>query len=287
MKQYLELLEDVIKNGIDKEDRTGTGTRSVFGRQIRIPVKGTYQNHLYDEHSVLNIEWPLLTTKKLHHKSIIEELLWFLSGSTDNSDLKKKGVTIWDEWAQEDGELGPIYGYQWRYFDHKNTLESGIDQITNLIESLKNNPNSRRHIVTSWNPRNIEDMVVNELKSPPPCHCFFQVYIRGEYLDLQLYQRSADLFLGVSYNIASYTLLLAMIAQQTGYLPGDFIHTFGDLHIYNNHREQVFKQLNRKPKELPTLTIYKEKDIFSYDFDKSFDLTRYDPHPHIKGDVSV
>lgn len=264
MKQYLDLLEHVKNNGTIKKDRTGTGTKSVFGYQMRFNLSEGF---------------PCVTTKKLHLRSIIHELLWFLKGDTNIKYLKDNGVKIWDEWADENGDLGHVYGYQWRSWP---AADGGtIDQITNLINSLKNNPDSRRHIVSAWNVADIDYMAL------PPCHSFFQFYVADGRLSCQLYQRSADLFIGVPFNIASYALLTMMVAQVTGYIPGDFIHTFGDAHIYLNHFDQVDLQLSREPRKLPQMKINPEiKDIFGFKYE-DFELVNYDPHPHIKGDVSV
>ena len=264
MKQYLDLLKDVKTNGIKKSDRTGTGTISVFGRQIRFDLTDGF---------------PCITTKKLHLKSIIHELLWFLQGDTNIKYLKDNGVRIWDEWADENGDLGHVYGYQWRSWPTPD--EKSIDQIAQLIDSLKNKPDSRRHIVSAWNVADIETMAL------PPCHSLFQFYVANNKLSCQLYQRSADLFLGVPFNIASYALLTLMVAQVCGYEPGEFVHTFGDAHIYLNHLEQVDLQLSREPKKLPTMKINPEvKDIFSFKYE-DFELLNYNAHPHIKGKVAV
>lgn len=264
MKQYLDLLKHVKENGTIKKDRTGTGTKSVFGYQMRFDLSEGF---------------PCVTTKKLHLRSIIHELLWFLKGDTNVKYLQDNGVKIWDEWADENGDLGHVYGYQWRSWP---AADGGtIDQITNLINGLKNNPDSRRHIVSAWNVADIDYMAL------PPCHSFFQFYVAEGKLSCQLYQRSADLFLGVPFNIASYALLTMMVAQVTGYEPGDFIHTFGDAHIYLNHFEQVDLQLSREPRKLPQMKINPEiKDIFGFKYE-DFELVNYDPHPHIKGEVSV
>ncbi|MDD3687828.1 MAG: thymidylate synthase [Bacteroidales bacterium] len=264
MKQYLDLLKHVKENGTIKKDRTGTGTKSVFGYQMRFDLSEGF---------------PCVTTKKLHLRSIIHELLWFLKGDTNVKYLQDNGVKIWDEWADENGDLGHVYGYQWRSWP---AADGGtIDQITNLINGLKNNPDSRRHIVSAWNVADIDYMAL------PPCHSFFQFYVAEGKLSCQLYQRSADLFLGVPFNIASYALLTMMVAQVTGYEPGDFIHTFGDAHIYLNHFEQVDLQLSREPRKLPQMKINTEiKDIFGFKYE-DFELVNYDPHPHIKGEVSV
>ena len=264
MKQYLELLRHVLDNGISKEDRTGTGTTSVFGYQMRFNLEDGF---------------PLLTTKKVHLKSIIHELLWFLKGDTNVKYLQENGVMIWNEWADEKGNLGHIYGYQWRSWPDYNG--GHIDQIKNAVETIKHNPDSRRIIVSSWNVADLPQMNL------PPCHAFFQFYVAEGRLSLQLYQRSADIFLGVPFNIASYALLLQMMAQVTGLKAGDFIHTLGDAHIYNNHREQVMLQLTREPRPLPKMIINPEiKDIFHFTYE-DFSLTGYDPYPAIKGTVSV
>lgn len=264
MKQYLDLLNHVLTNGIHKTDRTGTGTRSVFGYQMRFNLDDGF---------------PLLTTKKLHLRSIIYELLWFLRGDTNIKYLHDHKVSIWDEWADENGDLGPVYGSQWRSWP--DGRGGTIDQIANLIDQIKHNPDSRRLMVTAWNPAEIEDMAL------PPCHCLFQFYVANGRLSCQLYQRSADIFLGVPFNIASYALLTMMVAQVCGLRPGDFVHTFGDAHIYNNHIEQCNLQLSRDPRPLPTMRINPEvNDIFGFDFD-DFTLENYNPHPHIKGEVSV
>ena len=264
MKQYLDLMQHVLDNGFEKKDRTGTGTISVFGYQMRFNLEEGF---------------PLLTTKKLHLKSIIHELLWFLKGSTNVKYLQDNGITIWDEWAKEDGELGPIYGYQWRSW---NCYDGNcIDQIEQVINSIKNNPDSRRHIVSTWNVAQIDEMQL------PPCHILFQFYVADGKLSCHLYQRSADIFLGVPFNIASYSLLLMMIAQVTGLKPGEFIHTFGDAHIYTNHLEQVKLQLLREPRKLPRFVINPEiKNIDDFEY-KDFVLENYEPHPHIKGVISV
>ncbi|MBR5240582.1 MAG: thymidylate synthase [Muribaculaceae bacterium] len=264
MKQYLELLQRVLDEGVVKTDRTGTGTTSVFGHQMRFKMEDGF---------------PLLTTKKLHLKSIIYELLWFLKGDTNAKYLQDNGVRIWNEWADPDGNLGHIYGYQWRSWPDYNG--GHIDQISEVVNTIKNNPDSRRIIVSSWNVADLGNMNL------PPCHCFFQFYVADGKLSLQLYQRSADIFLGVPFNIASYALLLKMMAQVTGLKEGDFVHTLGDAHIYNNHMEQVQLQLTREPRALPQMKINPDvKDIFDFKFE-DFELTDYDPHPHIKGVVSV
>lgn len=274
MKQYLDLIQHVRDNGILKEDRTGTGTKSVFGYQMRFD---------------LNEGFPMLTTKKLHLKSIIYELLWFLKGETNIEYLKENNVKIWDAWANENGDLGPVYGHQWR-----NWNSEGIDQITQVIETIKTNPDSRRMIVTAWNPSVLPDTsvsfsenVANGKAALPPCHAFFQFYVTDGKLSCQLYQRSADIFLGVPFNIASYALLTLMIAQVCNLKPGDFVHTFGDAHIYSNHSEQIDLQLSREPKELPKMEInQKIKNIFDFNYE-DFNLVGYNPHAHIKGAVSV
>lgn len=264
MKQYLDLLRYVKENGIDKDDRTGTGIHSVFGYQMRFNMEDGF---------------PLLTTKKLHLKSIIYELLWFLQGDTNVKYLQEHGVRIWNEWADADGDLGPIYGYQWRKW--KDYKGGHIDQITEAIETIKNNPESRRIIVSAWNVADLPDMKL------PPCHAFFQFYVAGGKLSLQLYQRSADIFLGVPFNIASYALLLLMVAQVTGLKPGDFVHTLGDAHIYSNHLEQVDLQLTREPRPLPVMKLNPDvKSIFDFKYE-DFTLEGYDPHPHIKATVAV
>ncbi len=264
MKQYLELLEHILADGSDKEDRTGTGTRSVFGYQMRFNLAEGF---------------PLLTTKKLHLKSIIYELLWFLKGDTNVKYLQEHGVRIWNEGADENGDLGHIYGYQWRSWPaYDGTF---IDQISDAIDQIKNNPSSRRIIVSAWNVADIPSMKL------PPCHAFFQFYVADGRLSLQLYQRSADTFLGVPFNIASYALLLMMVAQVTGLEPGDFVHTLGDTHIYKNHFEQARLQLTREPRKLPRMKINPEvKSIFDFKYE-DFELVDYDPHPHIKADVSI
>lgn len=264
MKQYLDLLHRVKTEGVFKGDRTGTGTTSVFGHQMRFDLSEGF---------------PLLTTKKLHTKSIIHELLWFLKGDTNVKYLQDNGVRIWNEWADENGDLGHIYGYQWRSWPD---YEGGsIDQISEVIEQIKNNPNSRRLIVSAWNVADIDNMNL------PPCHAFFQFYVADGKLSLQLYQRSADIFLGVPFNIASYALLLHMVAQVTGLEPGTFVHTLGDAHIYSNHKEQIELQLTREPRKLPRLKINPNvKNIFDFKFE-DFEIVDYDPHPHIAGVVAV
>lgn len=264
MKQYLDLLSHIMENGTQKSDRTGTGTRSVFGYQMRFNLADGF---------------PLLTTKKLHLKSIIHELLWFLNGDTNAKYLQDNGVRIWNEWADENGDLGHIYGYQWRSWpDYKG---GHIDQISEVIETIKNNPDSRRIIVSAWNVADLPNMNL------PPCHAFFQFYVADGKLSLQLYQRSADTFLGVPFNIASYALLLMMVAQVTGLEVGDFVHTLGDAHIYNNHFEQIQEQLSREPRKLPRMVINPNvKNIFDFKYE-DFTLEDYDPLPHIKGVVAV
>ena len=264
MRQYLDLMRKVLDTGIEKPDRTGTGTLSVFGHQMRFDLADGF---------------PLLTTKKLHLKSIIYELIWFLSGDTNISYLKKNGVRIWDEWADANGNLGPVYGAQWRSWAKKDG--STIDQITNLIADLKSNPDSRRLIVTAWNPSDVNDMAL------PPCHCLFQFYVAHGKLSCQLYQRSADVFLGVPFNIASYALLTIMIAQVVDLLPGEFVHTLGDAHIYKNHIPQAELQLERLPKKLPQMTLDDEvRDIFGFCYE-SFDIKDYNPDAHIAAKVAV
>ena len=264
MKQYLDLMRHVMDTGTQKHDRTGTGTISVFGYQMRFNLQDGF---------------PLVTTKKLHLKSIIHELIWFLSGDTNIAYLKENSVRIWDEWADADGNLGPVYGYQWRSWP---TPDGGhIDQISQVVNQIKNNPDSRRMIVSAWNVADVNQMAL------PPCHSLFQFYVLDGKLSCQLYQRSADIFLGVPFNIASYALLTMMMAQVCGLQYGDFIHTFGDAHIYNNHLEQAKLQLSRDPRPLPTMKINADvKDIFSFKYE-DFTLENYDPHPHIKGIVAV
>ena len=264
MKPYLDLMQHVLDNGVRKEDRTGTGTLSVFGYQMRFN---------------LGEGFPAVTTKKLHLRSIIHELLWFLQGDTNIRYLKENGVSIWDEWADENGELGPVYGSQWRSWPTADGRH--IDQISQVVEQIKNNPDSRRLIVSAWNVAEIDNMAL------PPCHAFFQFYVAEGKLSCQLYQRSADIFLGVPFNIASYALLTLMVAQVTGLQPGDFVHTLGDAHLYSNHLEQASTQLQREPRALPTMKINPEvKDLFSFTFD-DFELVNYEPHPHIKAPVAV
>ncbi len=262
-RQYLALLADILENGVQRGDRTGTGTLGVFGRQIRFDLaKG----------------FPVLTTKKLHLRSIIIELLWFLKGETNIAYLKDNGVRIWDEWADENGELGPVYGKQWRSWAAPNG--QSIDQIVNLVEGLKTNPNSRRHIVSAWNPADVEDMAL------PPCHCLFQFFVADGKLSCQLYQRSADVFLGVPFNIASYALLTLMVAKVVGLESGEFVHTFGDAHLYLNHLDQAREQLTREPYPFPTMKIADKSDLFSFEYE-DFTLEGYEAHPHIKAAVSV
>ena len=264
MKQYLKLLEHILENGTPKGDRTGTGTLSTFGYQMRFDLSEGF---------------PVLTTKKLHLRSIIHELLWFLKGDTNIKYLKDNGVRIWDEWADQDGNLGPVYGYQWRSWPNPNG--GHVDQISKVLHSIKNNPNSRRHIVSAWNPSFVDDMAL------PPCHTMFQFYVADGKLSCQLYQRSADTFLGVPFNIASYALLTMMIAQVCDLEPGEFVHTFGDVHLYNDHLEQARLQLTRTPDKLPTMKINPEvKDLFAFSFE-DFELIDYNPQPHIKASVSV
>jgi len=271
MKTYLDLLKDVRDNGSGKDDRTGTGTRSVFGRQVRFD---------------LNAGFPLLTTKKIHLKSIIYELLWFLKGDTNVKYLNDNGVTIWDEWADENGDLGPIYGKQWTAWEANDGTK--INQIANAVDALKNNPTSRRIIVSGWNVSDLRTLINGKKTAPPPCHTMFQFYVDAENrLSCQLYQRSADLFLGVPFNIASYALLTMMMAQVCNLKLGEFIHTFGDLHIYNNHVEQVELQLSREPKDLPKMIINPEvKDIFGFKYE-DFTLEAYNPEPGIKAPIAI
>ena len=263
-QQYLDLLRTVLETGVDRSDRTGTGTRSIFGHQMRFDLSRGF---------------PLLTTKKLHVKSIIYEMLWFLRGETNIRWLQERGVRIWNEWADENGDLGPVYGSQWRSWP--DGAGGTIDQIANFVNSSKTKPESRRHIVTAWNPAEVDDMAL------PPCHCLFQFYVAEGKLSCQLYQRSADIFLGVPFNIASYALLTHMMAQVTGLEVGDFVHTFGDAHLYSNHVQQAHEQLARLPKPLPRLPLNPDRQsIIDFDFE-DFMLTGYDPHPHIKAEVSV
>lgn len=274
MKQYLDLIRHIQENGVEKTDRTGTGTKSVFGYQMRFDLSKGF---------------PMVTTKKLHLKSIIHELLWFLKGDTNIAYLQENGVRIWNEWADENGNLGPVYGYQWRNWNGEE-----IDQIKDILHSLKTNPDSRRMLVTAWNPSVLPDTsksfaenVANNKAALPPCHAFFQFYVANGKLSCQLYQRSADVFLGVPFNIASYALLTLMMAQVCNLEAGEFIHTLGDAHIYANHKEQIELQLTREPKRLPTMKINPEvNDLFAFTYD-DFELLDYDPHPLIKGKVSV
>jgi thymidylate synthase len=264
MRQYLDLLDHVLKTGTEKEDRTGTGTISVFGYQMRFNLEKGF---------------PLLTTKKLHLKSIIHELLWFISGDTNIKYLTDNGVKIWNEWADKDGNLGPVYGYQWRSWPSDGGKK--IDQLVNVISSIKKSPDSRRHIISAWNVGELDKMAL------PPCHILFQFYVAGGRLSCQLYQRSADIFIGVPFNIASYAMLTLMVAQVTGLKPGDFVHTLGDAHIYLNHLDQVKLQLTREPYKLPKMSINPEiSDILSFKYD-DFVLSDYVSYPHIKGDISV
>ena len=274
MKQYLDLLKHVQTQGTKKSDRTGTGTKSVFGYQMRFNLSEGF---------------PLVTTKKIHVKSVIHELLWFLKGTTNIAYLQENGVRIWNEWADEKGDLGPVYGHQWR-----NWNSEGLDQIQDVINTLKTNPDSRRMLVSAWNPSVLPDTsvsfaenVANNKAALPPCHAFFQFYVANNKLSCQLYQRSADVFLGVPFNIASYALLTLMVAQVCGYEAGDFIHTFGDVHIYSNHEEQVKEQLSRTPKSLPTMKLNpKITSLFDFTYE-DFELLNYDPHPLIRGTVAV
>ena len=274
MQQYIDLVEHVLENGNEKSDRTGTGTKSVFGYQMRFDLSEGF---------------PMVTTKKLHLKSIIHELLWFLKGDTNINYLQENGVRIWNEWADENGDLGPVYGHQWRNWNNDE-----IDQISEIVETLKKNPDSRRMLVSAWNPsvmpdtsKSFSENVGNGKAALPPCHAFFQFYVADGKLSCQLYQRSADIFLGVPFNIASYALFTMMMAQVCGYEAGDFVHTFGDVHIYSNHLEQLELQLSRKPRKLPVMRINPSvKDIFSFKFD-DFTLENYDPYPPIKGKVAV
>ena len=267
-QQYLDLLADILAHGVERSDRTGTGTKGVFGRQIRFDLAQGF---------------PLLTTKKLHLKSIVVELLWFLRGETNIAWLKQRGVSIWDEWADAHGELGPVYGKQWRSWAAPDGRS--IDQISNLVKGLKANPYSRRHIVSAWNPADVDDMAL------PPCHCLFQFFVAPDVegvdrLSCQLYQRSADVFLGVPFNIASYALLVLMMAKATGLQPGEFVHTFGDAHLYLNHVDQARTQLGRAPRPLPTMHVADKTDLFAFD-EGDFVLEGYDPHPHIKAPIAI
>lgn len=277
MKQYHQLMRHVLENGHRKEDRTGTGTLSVFGYQMRFDLQQGF---------------PLVTTKKLHLRSIIHELLWFLRGETNIAYLKENGVSIWDEWATAEGELGPVYGKQWRSWEGADG--SRVDQVAMLLDSLKNNPDSRRHMVSAWNPTVLPDTQFTPSENAamgrqalPPCHCLFQFYVVDNTLSCQLYQRSADIFLGVPFNIASYSLFTLMLAQVCGYRPGDFVHTFGDAHLYLNHLEQAELQLSREPRELPQMKLNPSvNDLFAFRFE-DFELEGYDPHPHIKAPVAI
>ncbi len=274
MKQYLDLVKHVLENGAEKLDRTGTGTKSVFGHQMRFDLSEGF---------------PMVTTKKVHLKSMVHELLWFLKGDTNVTYLKENGVRIWNEWADENGDLGPVYGHQWRNWNSEE-----IDQIADIIETLKSNPDSRRMLVSAWNPsvlpdttKSFDENVSKGKAALPPCHAFFQFYVANGKLSCQLYQRSADIFLGVPFNIGSYALLTMMMAQVCGYEAGDFIHTFGDAHIYSNHKEQIDLQLSRDPRPLPKMLLNPNvKDIFEFKFE-DFTLEDYNPHPHIKGAVAI
>ena len=274
MKQYLDLVKHVLENGAEKGDRTGTGTRSVFGYQMRFDLADGF---------------PMVTTKKVHLKSIIFELLWFLKGDTNTKYLSENGVRIWNEWADANGDLGPVYGHQWRNWNNEE-----IDQIKEIVETLKTNPNSRRMLVSAWNPsvlpdtsKSFDENVANGKAALPPCHAFFQFYVADGKLSCQLYQRSADIFLGVPFNIGSYALLTLMMAQVCGYEPGEFIHTFGDAHIYNDHVNQLELQLSREPKPLPVMKLNPDvKDLFAFTLE-DFELIGYEHHPHIKGKVSI
>jgi|TARA_B110000285_G_scaffold102416_1_gene116563 thymidylate synthase len=274
VKQYLDLVKLVYTSGIEKKDRTGTGTKSIFGHQMRFDLSKGF---------------PLVTTKKIHVKSVVHELLWFLKGTTNIDYLKENGVRIWNEWADQNGNLGPVYGHQWR-----NWNSEGIDQIQEVINTLKTNPDSRRMLVSAWNPsvmpdtsKSFTENVANNKAALPPCHAFFQFYVAGGKLSCQLYQRSADVFLGVPFNIASYALLTLMTAQVCGYEAGDFIHSFGDVHIYSNHFEQLKEQLSRTPKALPEMQLNPDiKNIFDFTFE-DFELINYNPHPLIKGKVAI
>ncbi|WP_426029807.1 thymidylate synthase [Caulobacter sp. DWP3-1-3b2] len=267
-RQYLNLLQDILDNGVQRGDRTGTGTLGVFGRQIRFDLSKGF---------------PVLTTKKLHLRSIIVELLWFLKGDTNVRYLQENGCKIWDEWADENGDLGPVYGKQWRSWAAPAKDGNGvgsIDQMARLVEGLKTNPNGRRHIVSAWNPADVDDMAL------PPCHCLFQFFVADGKLSCQLYQRSADVFLGVPFNIASYALLTMMVAQVVGLQPGEFVHTFGDAHLYLNHLDQAREQLTREPLPLPTLKMADKTDLFGFEY-ADFQLEGYEAHPHIKAAVAV
>ena len=264
MREYLDLMRTVLETGTDRPDRTGTGTRSIFGYQMRFDLSRGF---------------PLLTTKKVHLKSVIYELLWFLRGDTNVRWLQERGVSIWNEWADDNGDLGPVYGSQWRSWPdgHGGT----IDQIANVIDSIRSRPDSRRHVVSAWNPAEVDEMAL------PPCHCLFQFYVAEGRLSCQLYQRSADVFLGVPFNIASYALLTLMVAQVTGLKPGDFVHSFGDVHLYRNHFEQAVEQLRRAPRPLPRMTLNPDRtSVFDFEYE-DFMLTGYDPHPAIKAEIAV
>ena len=264
MRVYLQLLEEILQNGTEQEDRTGTGTKSIFGYQMRFDLEARF---------------PLLTTKKLHLKSIVHELLWFLQGETNIRSLNEKGVRIWDEWADENGELGPVYGYQWRSWPTPDG--QSIDQISRVISQIITNPESRRLIVSAWNPADVEKMAL------PPCHTLFQFHVSQGRLSCQLYQRSADVFLGVPFNIASYSLLTMMVAQVSGLKPGELVHTLGDAHVYSNHLNQAREQLARQPRELPHMLLNPDvKSIFDFQFE-DFSLISYDPHPHIRAPIAV
>ena len=270
MRQYLKLMEKIYKEGKDRENRTGVNTRGIFGAQMRFDISEKF---------------PLLTTKKVHLRSIIHELLWFLSGDTNIKYLNDNGVSIWDEWADENGDLGPIYGKQWTAWESNDGTK--INQIQYAVDQIKNDPNSRRIIVSGWNVGDLQSLIKGKKSAPPPCHSLFQFYVSEGKLSCQLYQRSADFFLGVPFNIASYSLLTMMMAQVCNLKPGEFVHTFGDVHIYNNHFEQVEKQLARKTRELPTMKINPEvKDIFKFKFE-DFTLENYDPHPGIKAPIAI
>ncbi len=264
LRPYLDLLRQILDRGVEKADRTGTGTLSLFGHQMRFDLRASF---------------PLMTTKKLHLKSIVHELVWFLSGSTNVAYLRQNGVTIWDEWADAEGELGPVYGHQWRSWPARDGGE--IDQIARLIEGIRSNPDSRRHIVSAWNPADLDRMAL------PPCHALFQFYVARGELSCQLYQRSADVFLGVPFNIASYALLCAMVAQVTGLRPGEFVHTFGDVHLYLNHLDQAREQLAREPRALPRLELNPEvRSIFDFRFE-DVTFNGYEPHPAIRAPIAI
>ena len=264
MREYLDLMRTVLETGTDRPDRTGTGTRSIFGYQMRFDLSRGF---------------PLVTTKKIHLKSVIYELLWFLRGETNVRWLQERGVSIWDSWADANGDLGPVYGSQWRSWPDGHG--GSIDQIAKVVESIKARPDSRRHMVSAWNPAEVDEMAL------PPCHCLFRFYVADGRLSCQLYQRSGDVFLGVPFNIASYALLTLMVAQVTGLKPGDFVHTFGDVHLYSNHFEQAVEQLRRQPRALPRMTLNPDRtSLFDFEYE-DFMLTGYDPHPHIKAQVAV